>query len=111
MSAPNFPIPHSRIAAFCRHWKIRELAIFGSALRGDFTDQSDVDLLVTFSADAQWGLLDHMAMQEELKAMLNRPVDLVSRRAVERSENWLRRQEILSTSRVIFSEPEVTHAA
>jgi predicted nucleotidyltransferase len=47
---------------------------------------SDVDLLATFSPDAEWGLLDHIAMQHELQDMLHRPVELVSRRALERSQ-------------------------
>ena len=51
------------IAEFCMRWKITELALFGSALRPDFQHGSDVDLLVTFSDDANWSLLDHIAMQ------------------------------------------------
>ncbi len=37
-------IPHDEIAAFCQRWRIRELAIFGSALRDDFRPDSDVDV-------------------------------------------------------------------
>jgi hypothetical protein len=37
-------IPHDEIAAFCQRWGIRELAIFGSALRDDFRPDSDVDV-------------------------------------------------------------------
>ena len=110
MNEINALIPRDQIVTFCRRWKIRELALFGSALRDDFTANSDVDLLVTFSPDAEWGLLDHIAMQHELQDMLHRPVDLVSRRALERSQNWLRRQEILSSSRILFCEPEAAHA-
>ena len=59
-------IPKEKIADFCRKWKIVELSLFGSVLRDDFRPNSDVDLLVTFSPDAEWSLLDHMAMEEEL---------------------------------------------
>jgi len=110
MNEINALIPRDKIVTFCHRWKIRELALFGSALRNDFAANSDVDLLVTFSPDAEWGLLDHIAMQHELQDMLHRPVDLVSRRALERSQNWLRRQEILSSSRILFREPEAAHA-
>jgi hypothetical protein len=41
-------------------------------------------------------------MQEELEALLSRPVDLISKRAIERSSNWIRRQEILSTAQTIY---------
>ncbi len=94
--------PEDKLEAFCRRWKIRELALFGSILRDDFGPDSDVDVLVEFDADAEWGLLDHIQMQQELQALLGREVDLISKRAVERSENWIFRQEVLSTAKVIF---------
>ena len=102
-------IPRDEIAAFCQRWKIRELALFGSILRDDFGPDSDVDVLVTFDEDAGWGLFDHVQMQYELQAALRRGVDLISKRAVERSQNWLRRQEILDTAQVLFSMQEATY--
>ena len=89
------------VAAFCRRWKVRELAVFGSALRDDFRSDSDVDLLVTFEPDANWGLLEQATMESELAALLGRKVDLVSRRAVERSTNWIRRQAILESAEIV----------
>ena len=91
-----------RLGEFCRRWRIVELAVFGSALRDDFRPDSDIDLLVTFEPDAGWSLLDHARMEEELAALLGRPVDLVSRRAVEGSVNWIRRQAILETVRPLY---------
>ena len=102
-------IPRDEIAAFCQRWKIRELALFGSILRDDFSPDSDVDVLVTFGEHAEWGLFDHVQMQYELQALLQRSVDLISKRAVERSQNWLRRQEILDTAQVLFSMQEATY--
>ncbi len=93
----------AEIAEFCRRWRIREMAVFGSALRADFAPESDIDLLVAFEDDADWSLLDHIRMQQELQALLRRDVDLVTRRAVEKSPNWVRRKEILDTASVIFS--------
>ena len=89
------------VAAFCRRWKVRELAVFGSALREDFRADSDVDLLVTFEPDANWGLLEQVTMENELAVLLRRRVDLVSRRAIERSTNWIRRQAILDSAEVV----------
>jgi hypothetical protein len=94
-------LPSDVIAEFCRRWKIAELAVFGSALRDDFRPDSDIDLLVSFAPDADWSLFDHMHMEEELAKALGRPVDLVSREAVERSENWIRRKAILDSARLI----------
>ena len=95
-------IPKEKIADFSRKWKIEELSLFGSVLRDDFRPDSDVDLLVTFSPDAEWSLLDHMAMEEELSAICGRKVDLVSRRAIERSDNYIRRKAILETAQPYY---------
>lgn len=95
-------LPRTEIARFCQRWKIQELAVFGSVLRADFDSESDIDVIVTFDDNADWSLLDHIRMQQELQAILQRDVDLVTKRAVERSQNWVRRKEILSTASVIF---------
>ena len=49
-------VPKEKIEDFCRRWKIVELALFGSVLREDFRPDSDVDVLVTFSLDSDWGV-------------------------------------------------------
>jgi uncharacterized protein len=102
----TFPLPMDAIQQFCRRWKIRELALFGSVLRTDFRPDSDVDVLVTFHDDAEWGLLDHMQMQQDLATLLHRPIDLVSKRALERSANWVRREAILNTAQVLVLTAE-----
>jgi len=86
------------IAAFCRRWNIRELSLFGSAVRNDFTKDSDVDLLVVFedpNRDLGPWARDLSRMEDELKLLFGREVDLVERRLVEQSENYIRRREIL----------------
>lgn len=100
----------TEIAELCQRWQIRELAFFGSALRDDFGPDSDVDILVTFTDEADWGLLDHVHMQQELQTLLQRNVDLISKRALESSPNWLRRSEILNTAQILFSERKAMHA-
>ena len=101
----DLPIRVSRdaLAAFCRRWKIDELALFGSILRSDFGPESDVDVLAAFSADVDWSLLDHVQMEQELASLFGRRVDLVTRRAVERSPNRARREEILSSARTLYA--------
>jgi uncharacterized protein len=64
---------------------------------------SDVDVLVTFTSDAHWSLLDHAAMQDELMALYGRKVDLVSRRGIERSRNAIRRRDILDSAEIIYA--------
>jgi len=94
----KIPVDREKIADFCRRWKIAELSFFGSVLQDNFRHDSDVDILVTFAPDAGWSLFDHVAMEEELAVILGRKVDLVSRRAVERSSNWIRCKAILETA-------------
>lgn len=87
---------------FCRKWRIRELAVFGSFVRDDFGPESDIDFLATFAPDARWSLFDHVDMREELSVLVGRPADLLTRRAIEQSENYIRREEILSTAKVVY---------
>ncbi len=71
-------------------------------LRSDFGPASDVDVLVRFALDADWSLLDHITMEEDLAALLGRRVDIVSRRAIERSHNWIRRKAILESAQPYY---------
>jgi len=95
MVPQHLNIPTEQIEAFCRRWKIAELSLFGSVLREDFRPDSDVDVLVTFSSDADWSLSERVRMEGELTEILGRRSDLVERRVIERSENYIRRREIL----------------
>ena len=94
-------LDQKKIAEFCQRWKITEFALFGSVLREDFRPDSDVDVLVSFAPDAHWTLFDMVHMQEELQTILGREVDLVSRRGLEASRNYLRRKAILSSAEVV----------
>ena len=58
---------------------------------------------MSFSPNVAWGLLDHVAMERELAEIVWRPVDLVSRKAVERSHNWIRRRAILESAQVRYA--------
>jgi hypothetical protein len=100
----NVILPQQSIHELCQRWQVIELSVFGSVLRDDFHPDSDIDLLVTFAPTANWGLLDHVQMQQELEAILERKVDLISKRAIEQSPNWIRRQEILSTAQKIYAQ-------
>lgn len=97
------PVDREAIGRFCRKWGIRELALFGSVLTGDFRPDSDVDVLVTF-ADPRpnlgpWGE-NLERMREELEALFGRRVDLVQKKLVT---NPFRRHHILTTRRIIYA--------
>ena len=91
------------IAEFCRKWKITEFALFGSVLREDFRPDSDVDVLVTFSPGSDWGVEHLLDMKEELEALFGRTVDLVEKRLVEESRNYIRRKHILSHMEAVYA--------
>lgn len=95
-------ISEAELAAFCQRWQITELSLFGSALRADFRADSDIDLLATFAADAHWSIIDHVAMERELAGLLGREVDVLTRRSIERSRNWLLRKNILASAEVVY---------
>jgi len=98
--AMKINLPRDRIAEFCHRWKVKELAIFGSALGDDFRPDSDVDVLVVFDEEAEWTLFDHMKAEEELGEILGRKVDLVEKSAIR---NPFRRDHILKHHEVIYA--------
>lgn len=91
------------VSVFCARWKVAELAVFGSVTRDDFRPDSDLDVLVSPEPGVVWSLMDLGAMREDLIALSGRPVDLLVRRAVEASSNWIRRKAILESAEVVFA--------
>ncbi len=92
------------IESFCIKWQISEFSLFGSVLRQDFHPDSDIDVLVSFAPQAPWTILDLVIMQQELQELVHRDVDLIEKKAIENSDNWIRRDEILKTAQVIYSQ-------
>ncbi|MCK9632152.1 MAG: nucleotidyltransferase family protein [Methanoregula sp.] len=85
------------IAEFCKKWNVRELQVFGSVLRSDFRPESDIDIVVDFTPGSVHTLLHLAKMEEELERVFGRRIDLITRHAVERSRNHIRKKTILST--------------
>lgn len=103
MISDNLTIPQTTIAEFCTTWQVQELALFGSVVRDDFSDTSDVDVLVTFAPAARPTFFDLVHMTDELEVIFGRPVDLITRPSVEASKNYLRRRAILDAAEVIYA--------
>lgn len=98
----HITILKDKIEAFCRRNHIRSFGLFGSALREDFGDGSDIDVLVEFEQEYSPGFSELVEMQEELTGIFNRKVDLVERQAVEKSENYIRKRHILESVESIY---------
>jgi len=90
------------VRAVCENSNVSRIDLFGSAARGDGHAGSDVDLMVDFLPEIQIGLFEMGALKEDLEDRLGCRVDLVSRRAVERSRNPIRRNAILSHTIPIY---------
>ena len=84
------------VGSVCAGRPIRRVDLFGSRAAGTSHPSSDVDLLVEFDVDAKIGFFGLGAIRENLAERLGVDVDLLSRKAVERSRNRIRREAILS---------------
>lgn len=91
------------IREFCRRWRIKELAVFGSVLRDDFRPGSDVDFLADFQEDSAWDLSELGEMRDELSAIVGHPVDLLTRLALDSSRNWLFRKIVRSSVETVYA--------
>ena len=103
MESIDLGVETSVIANFCRRWKIKQLAVFGSAAAGVLRPDSDIDLLVTFAPDAEWTMFDHYRMENELVELFARDVDLVNIRALEENPNRIYRQQIIKSAKVVYA--------
>ena len=102
MKLRNIELPMEKIVEFCDRWQVTEFALFGSVLRDDFRPDSDIDVMVQFHSEAHPTLFDLADMEDELKTLFQRDVDLVTRKGIETSRNYLRRKAILSSAQVIY---------
>ena len=98
---PRVFVPKDRLAAFCRANGIRQLAIFGSALREDFGPDSDIDVLVEFEPARIPGLIGIADLEMELSDLFGgRKVDL---RTPEDLSRYFR-QQVLDTAQVQYAQ-------
>ncbi|MEM8831571.1 MAG: nucleotidyltransferase domain-containing protein [Cyanobacteria bacterium P01_G01_bin.19] len=96
-------IPYEEIIEFCQRWKVEQFYLFGSVLRSDFTKDSDIDVMVKFLPEARIGW-KIVTMNDELEKVFHRRVDLVTKDAIEKSKNWIRRQNILDSVVLIYEQ-------
>jgi predicted nucleotidyltransferase len=96
----NIEIPWNKIREFCSENHIIRLSLFGSALRGDLREDSDIDLLVEFDSKHVPGLIRLSGMEIELTEILGRKVDL--RTPQELSRYF--RKEVINEAQVQYAE-------
>jgi predicted nucleotidyltransferase len=98
-------LPLDALADICRRFGVSHLAIFGSAMREDFDADSDVDFLVRFINNDSGPWMHKLNdLEAALSALLDRKVDVVSWRGIEKSTNPYRRAHILNNARMVYAE-------
>jgi len=97
-------ISSAEISQFCQKWNIAELSLFGSVLSDRFNANSDIDILLSFQSNSRQGLLTLAKIKHELESLVCRDVDIAIKQSVLKSNNWIRRQEILQTAQVIYEQ-------
>jgi len=90
-----------QIGGLCRRHRVKELYLFGSALREDFGADSDIDLGVVFSRNGVAGSFDqYFDFKSDLEQLLKRPVDLVCLASIR---NSILQRELDETKRLIYA--------
>jgi len=100
MYLPNIKIDEKVLAKLARQYKIHELGIFGSVLREDFSDESDIDIIVEFEQDTEYSLFDIMKIKEEFEMLFGKEIDLIEKNGLR---NPYRRESILNSMKVIYA--------
>lgn len=90
-------IPSDIRSKIIPQYHISAMWIFGSAARDNFSDESDIDLVVEFEPDARVTLLTLASLQTELEKSFGRKVDLITRKAIDDFMNPILKQEVLSS--------------
>ena len=97
--AERLSVSEAALAALCARYQVRELAVFGSAARGETRPDSDVDLLVLFEEGSRVTLFTLIELQAELSVLFRRPVDLVPKNGLKPAL----RQEVLAEAQVLYA--------
>ena len=95
----NKQVDAPSLAEVCRRYGVKELSLFGSAVRGDLRPESDIDLMVEFEPGRRIGLIKFESLVEELESLAGRKVDLVTKRGLK---PWIR-PNVLRDAQVIYA--------
>ncbi|MDE2774819.1 MAG: nucleotidyltransferase domain-containing protein [Chloroflexota bacterium] len=93
-------LPLEKIRAYCETQPIRRLSVFGSAARGELTDESDIDLLVEYMPDARISYFDMGRHVTDLIEIVGRRVDLCTPKSLSRYF----RQDVIDSALPIYEK-------
>lgn len=93
-------LDYSDVIRLCEKYFINELSVFGSSIRDDFNQNSDVDILVSFDQNSKITLFDIIELENEFAKLIGRKVDIVEKESLK---NPIRKNKILSTREIIYA--------
>lgn len=93
-------LPIDEIREYCAEQPIKSLAVFGSALRGELREESDIDFLVEYEPDAPVGYFAMARHMRDLSEIVRRPVDLCTRNGLK---DYIR-HEVDASARLIYAQ-------
>jgi len=85
--------------SFCKKYQVLELSVFGSIVKGQFTQSSDIDMLVEFQPNAKIGFMALSRMQRELSEILHNKVDLVPKNGLKQKI----KKSVLSEAKILYA--------
>ena len=91
------------IRKICEKWGISEFSVFGSYVRNELKEDSDVDVLISFKDNVRCTLFDLAHLQSELEKIFGRKVEIITKRGLENSRNYIRKNAILSEAKLIYA--------
>ena len=100
MKFPKFEIDDSVIISLAKKYRVKELALFGSVLRNDFSELSDIDVLIEFDDNKEYSLFDLFTIKDEFEKAFGKDVDLIEKNSIR---NPYRRDNILKDAKVIYA--------
>ncbi|MFC1676685.1 nucleotidyltransferase family protein [Planctomycetota bacterium] len=98
----HIDISNDKIVEFCQRNHICSFAFFGSVLRDEFSPDSDIDVLVEFEEVYNPSLMELASIENELSEVFGRKADMVERRSVEQSKNYIRRRHVLESLEAVY---------
>lgn len=88
------------LAEICHRYHVKELSLFGSVLREDFDDDSDVDVLVEYQSGASVSLFDMSDLKLALEQLIGRSVDLIEKLGLKP----VIREHVLKTAEILIAD-------
>lgn len=99
MQKNGISIDEKTISDIAAKYGLQELSVFGSSIRDDFNENSDIDLIVVFRDSKAISLFDLMDIQEFFEAKFSRKVDLVEPDGLR---NPIRKKSILESKEILY---------